>query len=72
VVQRTLISRCTSDWLDKRLARLDAELEYLIFNNPVSKDLSELLCSAPGIAPVVSATVGDSDWRVDCFSQRDA
>ena len=53
------------DWLDKRLARLDAELEHLISNNPVWKDLSELLCSAPGIGPVVSATAGDSDWRVD-------
>ena len=42
------------DWLDKRLARLDAELEHFISNNPVWKDLSELLCSAPGIGPVVS------------------
>jgi hypothetical protein len=42
-----------------------AELEQLISNNPIWKDLSELLCSAPGIGPVVSATAGDSDWRVD-------
>jgi hypothetical protein len=42
-----------------------AELEQLISNNPIWKDLSELLCSTPGIGPVVSATAGDSDWRVD-------
>jgi hypothetical protein len=49
------------DWLDKRLARLDAELEHFISNNPVWKDLSELLCSAPGIGPVV--TGGSIDFH---------
>ena len=38
--------------------RLDEELERLIGQNPVWKDLSAaLLCSVPGVAPVVSATL---------------
>jgi len=45
------------DWLEKRLARLDAELERLLADNPVWKDLSALLCSVPGVGPVVSATL---------------
>jgi transposase len=45
------------DWLEKRLVRLDEELERLIADNPVWKDLSALLCSVPGIGSVVSATL---------------
>jgi transposase len=45
------------DWLEKRLVRLDEELERLIADNPVWKDLSALLCSVPGVGPVVSATL---------------
>jgi transposase len=45
------------DWLDQRLTGLDAELERLIANHAVWKALSTLLCSAPGIGPVVSATL---------------
>jgi transposase len=45
------------DWLEKRLVRLDEELERLIADNPVWKDLSTLLCSVPGVGPVVSATL---------------
>jgi hypothetical protein len=46
------------DWLDKRLARLDAELEHLISNNPVWKDLSEVVLGTRHR----SGGVGDS-WR---------
>ena len=45
------------EWLAKRLVRLDEELERLIAQNPVWKDLSALLCSVPGVGPVVSATL---------------
>ena len=45
------------DWLEKRLVRLDEELERLIADNPVWKDLSALLCSVPGVGSVVSATL---------------
>ena len=45
------------DWLEKRLVRLDEELQQLIAHNPVWKDISALLCSVPGIGPVVSATL---------------
>jgi transposase len=45
------------EWLEKRLVRLDEELERLIGQNPVWKDLSALLCSVPGVGPVVSATL---------------
>ena len=38
--------RVTFDWLEKRLARLDAELERLIANNPVWKDLSGALATS--------------------------
>jgi transposase len=37
------------EWLAKRLVRLDEELERLIAQNPVWKDLSALLCSVPGV-----------------------
>src|SRR4051794_38286366 len=43
------------DWLNQRLRGLDAELERLIANHPAWKALSALLCSVPGIGPVVSA-----------------
>jgi len=43
------------DWLEKRLVRLDEELERLIANNPVWKDLSALLCPVPGVGQAVSA-----------------
>ena len=45
------------DWLEKRFVRLDEELQQLIAHNPVWKDISALLCSVPGIGPVVSATL---------------
>src|SRR5215471_19247530 len=45
------------DWLEKRLVRLDEELQQLIAHNPVWKDISALLCSVRGIGPVVSATL---------------
>jgi len=44
-------------WLEQRLAQLDAELERLIASHPAWKELSTLLCSVPGIGPVVSATL---------------
>jgi transposase len=34
------------DWLEKRLARFDAELERLVANNPVWKDLSGALATS--------------------------
>jgi len=45
------------EWLEKRLVRLDEELERLIACNPVWKELSALLCSVPGVGPVVAATL---------------
>ena len=54
-------ARCDIDehieWLEKRLAHLDGELEHLIAGNSAWKELSTLLCSTPGIGPVVSATL---------------
>jgi transposase len=45
------------DWLEKRLTRLDSELEGSIARHPLWNELSTLLCSVPGIGPVVSATL---------------
>lgn len=45
------------EWLEKRLDRLDSELEGLIARDPLWKELSTLLSSVPGIGPVVSATL---------------
>ena len=45
------------DWLEKRLTRLDSELEASIARHPLWNELSTLLCSVPGIGPVVSATL---------------
>jgi transposase len=45
------------EWLEKRLTRLDSELEASIARHPLWNELSTLLCSVPGIGPVVSATL---------------
>lgn len=44
-------------WLDRRLARIDAELDQAIRNSPVWRAQEDLLTSAPGVGPVLARTL---------------
>jgi transposase len=44
-------------WLRKELARLDAELEWVVKKNLVWKERADLLMSVPGVGPTLSATL---------------
>ena len=61
-------------WVHEELARLDADLDDLIQQNPVWRAREELLQRVPGIGPVMSRTVlaERPEWRLLNRKQRAA
>jgi transposase len=55
VIQRSLDEHIR--WLEKRLAGFDDELSSLIRQTPIWRERDLLLCSVPGVGPVLSSTV---------------
>jgi transposase len=44
-------------WLEKQIAELDEEIDRLIKNSPVWREMDDLLQSVPGVGPVTSRTL---------------